>query len=187
MIAGQGPMTAIVQQLFASPETLLSRKTIVVLAVGTGHLCTPFAFNNIREIDDFAKSMSGKKLVGTYDVNANIDANDKKFLTSFRTKQISRPNFFEIATDTPITLMDMAMANIDSHKPMTIVIPTALDVRQSAKYVVNGQAVAIPGSYVTYPHLNAFCELPAGTDRLKVELIGKPGTILSIRNIQVYQ
>jgi len=86
-----------------------------------------------------------------------------------------------------IVLVDVAIANIDSHKPTTIVIPTALDVRKSAKYVVNGQHVAIPSSSRHYPHLNAFCELPAGTDRLKVELVGKPGTILSIRNIQVYQ
>ena len=34
-------------------------------------------------------------------------------------------------------LVDVAIANIESHKPTTIVTPTALDVRKSAKYVVN--------------------------------------------------
>ncbi|MBP5233635.1 MAG: hypothetical protein J6333_09530, partial [Planctomycetes bacterium] len=182
-----GPTTTITQQLFSSPETTLLNKKLLILAVSTWHLCTPSAFNNIREMDGLAKCMSGKTLISAFPLKPNIYANNTKINTFYISSLPTAPNFFEIPKTGTITLADAAIANIDSHKPAIVVIPTALDSRQSAKYVVNDKNVSITTCSRRYPHLNAFCELPAGTDRLKVELVGEPGTILSIRSIQVYQ
>lgn len=184
-ISSFGPVTGIVQQLFASPETLLSHKTIIVLVMGTRWFCAPTIFNNIRLMDNHAKNISGKKNVKTYAIRSNMAINDNKS-ESLR-RSIVRPNFIEISTNESMPLVNAVIDGIDNHKSTIIVIPTYLHAWESAKYLINGQEVTIPRSYGTYHHVDVFYELPAGTDRLKVELVGKPGTILSICNIQVYQ
>ena len=191
-VNSMGPMTTIVQQFFSSPDTLLSHVKIVILAVGTSYLCTGSAFNNIKKMNDHAKRMSGKKLLCTYPVKSNITRNIDKTQKRYYS-DIASPNFHEILANGTIPILDVAIHNTNHRAPVIIAIPTCLSTGFSAKYIVNGQEVRIPASYKlgvnngVCRHLNAFCELPAGTDRLKVELVGEPGTILSIRSIQVYQ
>ena len=71
--------------------------------------------------------------------------------------------------------------------PITVIIPSCLRSGTYAQYLINGKKIRIPETYGKFRHLHAFCELPAGTTKLKIEVVGKPGTILSIRNVQFYQ
>ena len=60
-ILGMGPRTTLMQQFCSAPEALLSRKTIVILVMGIQHLCNQTVFNNIRQMDDYIKSITNSK------------------------------------------------------------------------------------------------------------------------------
>ena len=177
-----GPMTTVVQQLFSSPEKLLTGKKVIVLAVGVNHLLANVRFNNIRQMDDLSKCMYGKNMLTCIQIDSNTDRD-----VSTQYPGLFSPNFVEIPQGRLI-LADLTIENCDKGKAVFVVIPTCLDSRRNhARYVINGRITEIPECSGQYSHSNAVCELPAGTTTLKIELVGTPGSVLSIRNIQIYQ
>ena len=176
-VAGYGPVTAIIQQLFSSPE-ILREKKIVIHVMGVTHF-TSSNFNNIRNMDNFKKMILEKKLVRTITISSNAVDEGNKYLG------LQSPNFVKIPSEGIMVLVNINMDAIKN--PITVIIPSCLRSGTYAQYLINGKKIRIPETYGKFRHLHAFCELPAGTTKLKIEVVGKPGTILSIRNVQFYQ
>ena len=181
-VGGNGPMFTIVQQFFSSPQTMLAGKNVVILVMGASHLTSSIEFNNIRDIDDYAKAMSEKEMIKTFNVQSNITGGIDKFYSG-----LLSPNFIEIPAERRITLFEDVLRETDHRKPITIVIPTCSKSGNKVKYFINGKEISIPECHGQARHLNILHDLPAGTTELKVEAVGKPGRILSVRNVQIYQ
>ena len=175
-------MTAIVQHFFSSPETMLSGKKIVILVLGYPDFHGSINFNNIRKMDNQAKLLHGKRIVDTVSVRSNITEDTCTFYPN-----LLSPNFIKIPTEGRIVLYDKTLKTNQENNQIIVAIPTCLKSGSNVNYFINDNLVDIPECYVKYRHMNVICELPAGTDHLKVEVIGKPGTVLSIKDIQIYQ
>ncbi|MDD4817419.1 MAG: hypothetical protein PHI85_05560 [Victivallaceae bacterium] len=178
---GHGPMTTGIQQLFSDAEHILAGKQVMVLVQGTHHLLAAIRFNNIREMDRSAMLLSGKGSVAVYEVKSNTPPGSTAF------NWLNNQNLFAISSTGKDIVADVDEPGWDPTRDAVAVIPTCLAAGSPANFILNGAAAEIPQCYEKFSHIPVICKIPAGTSRLRIEVAGKPGTVLSIPNITIYQ
>ncbi|MFA6816069.1 MAG: hypothetical protein WCS73_07225 [Lentisphaeria bacterium] len=206
MILGNGPMIAIIQNIFAKPEKYLKGRKVVVLQMGIKHALTSLYWNDLQVMDNYQKIVVGKKNIVIFDKpNKDIQYfNQKKDfekkLKEFFPFQIGDeerdlknwkkfPNKREfICKTTAVTnIATIKLENIDFLKQVICIIPTII-YNNNAVLTVNGHHENIPLYYMTLRWQNIVYQLPAGTTTLHITAKpDKKNTFFAIRNIMIYQ
>jgi len=176
-----GPMTAIIQQLFAAPEEMLKGKKVVVLGFGATFFLSPVGFNNIREMDRQSLLLSGKSPVATLEVNGETKNGTSRYLS------LPDVRIFEICKDGPTVVAGIKTQSWDAAKPTVAVIPVCIDATNLVNLKVNGQAVNVPSCHGYLRWVNIVVPLAAGTDSVTIEATGPAGNEFAVRNIQLFQ
>lgn len=180
--ADLGLMNAIIQRFFANPQNMLQGKKVVILGVGIDYLLSPGRFSNIREMDRQAIMLTGKKLIAALPIYGNEEKVAEKY------SQLKGVNLFRISTAGKCKVACVNDINGWDHKKETILlIPTCLESTINAEYRINGQLKNIPQCHEELCWLNVITKIPAGVTSIDVEVIGKPGAMIAIRNIQIFQ
>lgn len=198
-VFGNGPMTVILQNIFAQPEQFLKDRKVMILYLGVEHFFAKIAWNNLREMDYQQTLMNGRTLVETYYARNNGFDNEKNKLKA----QYSRyaPGwaglnekseiFFPNNESQEIIEIDAA-ANLDKDKKAVGIIRCALfSPNTEAEISINGTWYAVPVSPYLVNDMNRWqniiFELPAGTEKMIIEAKGRPGALLGIKDIRIYQ
>ncbi|MCQ2353023.1 MAG: hypothetical protein MJ033_06050 [Victivallaceae bacterium] len=176
-----GPMTSIMRDFFNTPETFLRGKKVVIMCVGVQHLHAPIKFNNLKTMDQTALLMSEKKAIATVAMQGNT-----KKEPDFA-KNLSFAKFFEIPQKGVCTVLDFAIPDVDKKKECVVLIPTCANAPFPVKLIVNGETIDVELCSSQYYWNKAIVRLPAGTSHIKIELKGKPGNVVAISDIQIYQ
>ena len=180
-VGGYGPMTAIVQSLFSSPEKMLSGKKIVVLGIGTAHFLDGSRFNNIRKMDQLAMLLSGKTQKENFLFTSPIPIENTQYAS------VAPVTLFQIPQEGSLTIFDSILKNCNPAQEIVAIMPIAIDASADITLKINGTSIETPVSYVVMRVQNIGCKLPAGTTEITIEATGKPGTVFGIRNLSIFQ
>lgn len=176
-VNAMGSMTTIPLLFVSNPGKYLTGKKVVILQMGMKHFKLDFEFNNVKNIDECNQMLSGKKIIKTLQVKGDTFSNAScNFITVDKTKK------------TKIIEME-AHGNWDSSKEIVIAVNTFLFDYQNVKLLINGNYYKVKknSDYAPVHHSLVPVLIPAGIDKIMVEISGTPGHKISIKNIQLFQ
>ena len=85
--------------------------------------------------------------------------------------------------------MEQIENGITDSEPLVCLIPHTCVSNITCKMNINGMTLLMhcPNDAQSSRFFNLACELPSGTKEITMEIEGKPGTLIAIKNIQVWQ
>lgn len=193
MVSSQGPMTVIIQRFFEKPESFLLNKKVLVMQMAASHLHEDnIIWNNISEMDKRKLMLNGKQLITTLSVQGNGDwtssiAND--LVRSVWGKFAGKTDYM-CRDEEPCVLFNQSIDDLDPSKPFVCVVQTVRSpLYDSPLLKCNGIEKSIPASHDSSALFwqDLYFSLPAGTNKLKLELQGKANTLVGFNKILIYQ
>ena len=181
-IKGYGPVIAFIQSLNREPERYLKGKRVMILAMGARHIHFDVKFKNIREMDRQMLLLTGKTLGAILDVSGNTK--DKPSFAA----GLSDSAIFTIPEKGSCTVANIAIPKQEKGSGCAVLaVPVCAKAPCPARLRINGVELIVPECYREYQWNKIVTELPSGTERVKIELTGEPGTVLAVGDIQIYQ
>lgn len=173
------PMIHGIRLLFLNPEKYLSGKRVVVLILGIQHFFNT-TFNNVRNMDEQMLQLSERTHIGTIPVCGNEQNIPNQF------DKLNNARCFKIPADGQCLVTKTTLP--DNYKNSVVVIPIRKNnaIAKSIYLKINEKNFSIhnfglPGwNRIVFP-------LSESEDILTVELIGLPGEIVALSDIQVFK
>ena len=178
-IAGFGPLTTIVNQVFSHPEKFLNGKRLVIMIMGVDHFYAATHVNNIMIMDRQMQLLSGKTPAGT----VVIRGNKREIPAIF--KKLSKVRCITVPDSGTYTVVDKPL-HLD-RKQTVFDIPVCAVAPCMAVLKVNDRIFKIPEGSGVYRWDRIIITLPVTADRITIQLKGKPGATIALGDIQIYQ
>ena len=181
-IAGSGPMTSFIQSLIRDPEKFLKGKKVIICTMGVWNLHNGVRFCSIREMDRQALLLGGKTRKKIFPVSGGNTEEMAKFA-----RNLDGAEFFTIPADGKYLIAEISLPEEEmGTSARCLSIPVCAKAPCPAKLEINGVPQTIP-CYGVYQWDKIVTEIPEGTERVKIELTGEPGTVLAVSDIQLYR
>ena len=182
-IAGSGPMTSFIQSLIRDPEKFLKGKKVIICTMGVWNLHNGVRFCSIREMDRQALLLGGKTRKKIFPVSGGNTEEMAKFA-----RNLDGAEFFTIPADGKYLIAEISLPEEEmGTSARCLSIPVCAKAPCPAKLEINGIPQTIPECYGVYQWNKIVTEIPEGTEKVKIELTGEPGTVLAVSNIQLYR
>ena len=182
-ITGSGPMTSCIQSFSRNPEKFLKGKKVLICAMGVRHLHGLEKFSNIREMDRQSQLLGGKTRKKIFPVSGGNTEEMAKFA-----RNLDGAEFFTIPADGKYLIAEISLPEEEmGTSARCLSIPVCAKAPCPAKLEINGIPQTIPECYGVYQWNKIVTEIPEGTEKVKIELTGEPGTVLAVSNIQLYR
>ena len=187
VVTGQAVVSTAFNRIFNNPEYFLKNKKVLVLHLGITHLLSA-SIPNFQE-EAIKRIECNHKLLKSFAIKGN-----ESIIPEFAL-QMSNPSVFKIDNTDQITVIDTTLSdlniNLDKSKELFIVVDyTCLTTDQlfisinSVKKQLSGTYRSF-GSYGSSPKI--FFTIPGNTSHILVNVHGKPGAIIAIQSIQLFQ
>jgi len=192
LVSAQGPMTVIIQRFFEKPESFLLNKKVLVMQMSTAHLQNNnFVWNNISEMDKRKLMLNGKQLVASFSIQGNgewTNAITNESVRSLWSKLTDKADYL-CRDGAPDVLLDRSFDDLDPSKPFVCVVQTVRSPIYSVPVLsCNGIEESVPASQATVLFWqDLYFSVPAGTNRIKLEIKGKTNTLVGFGKVFVYQ
>lgn len=197
-VSGQGPFSDILVRLLSSPEVFLKDKKVIIMQIGTDHLTNAIrneSMLNIAKLDQERLLLNNMTMKTRVILPSNV-SDDIIFNTEIwgpisnvekTVLKIGESGSFEQSINIPNTFMQGGITNKD--KSMICVIPSTCTRDAHCEICVNGIKQQVNSfNYVSNARFfNLVFELPAGMEILSIEIKGKPGTLIAIKDVQFWQ
>ena len=185
VVTGNAVLSTAFQRIFAHPEKYLKDKKILILHLGVRHLLGANILN-FRELDALKQIENNLKLLKTEKVNGNENS-----IPAFAVK-LSNPSVFEIGEAGKATILDLATTGLDADydktKSLHVVVNYCCRTEDKLSLSCNATTKHLSGTYSSYGALSqVFFSVPPETKQITVDVLGKPGALIAIQSVQLYQ
>ena len=194
-IGGQGPFSDIMIQLLTRPEFFLKNKKVLVMYIGTDHLRAANHSGyilNISDLDTQRTLLNNKNNKGCFSLLSNVDESKKNDSSIWG--PLANTEKTVLATDETGELsyrfsVEQACNSFSDSEPVILVVPHTCADNTICKMTVNGimQTMHCSNSAKRMRFFNLAYELPAGTKEISVQIQGRPGSLIAIKDIQIWQ
>lgn len=194
-ISGYGPFSDILIQLLSNPDFYLKNKKVFIIQVGTMHIT---AVNRSEIMLDIAKLnrervlLNNKKVMGHLLLQSNAS-----------TEEIADPELWGPLSNVDKTVLkidetgsltynfkiDQIGKEISGSDPIVCIIPHTCVRNTTCKVTINEKTEMMHSpNYAQHSRFfNLTYEFPAGTKEITMKIEGKPGTLIAIKDIQLWQ
>ncbi len=194
-IGGYGPFSDILIQLLSNPDFYLKNKKVLVFYVGTMHIT---AVNQSETMLDIAKLNSERVLLNNKKVMGHLllpsNASTEEIIDSELWGPLSNVDKTVLKIDKTGSLTynfktDQIGKEISGSDPIVCIIPHTCVRNTTCKVTINEKTEMMysPNYAKNSRFFNLTYEFPAGTKELTIEIEGKPGTLIAIKDIQIWQ
>ena len=198
MMNSYGPFSDIPLRILLNPASFFEKKKVLIMQVGTDHI-TAVSKNdsmlNIAMLDNDRLLLKDKKLKTHFLLSSNTQ---EEIITD---KNLWGPiagvekTVLEIGENGVLTYtfhLDHAMDSqngIDFSKPILCVVPSTCLPDTNCKLTINeiSNSINSPNRTTLLRFYNLSFELPAGTRKITIRVEGKPGLVLAVKDIQIWQ
>ena len=198
-ISGYGPFSDILIQLLSNPDFFLKNKKAFIFQVGTAQIT---AVNSLGSMLDIAKLdrervLLNRKIVKGHlllNTNATIqESSDLKLwgpLTGVEKTVLKLDETGELTYNLSFAQIESGVTASD---PIVCIIPHTCNPHIIAKTIgkitINGitETMHSPHDASISRFVNLTYELPAGTKEITMKIEGNPGTLIAIKDIQIWQ
>ena len=194
-VSGYGPFSDILIQLLSNPDSYLKNKKVFIVQVGTIHIT---AVNRLETMLDIAKLdservlLNNKKVVGhlLLQSNASIEETaDSEFWGPLSNVEKTVLKIDETGKLTYNFKIDQIGKEISSFDPIVCIIPHTCVRNTTCKVTVNEKTEMMhsPNNAINSRFFNLTYVFPAGTKEITMKIEGTPGTLIAIKDIQIWQ
>ena len=193
-ISGFGPFSDIMVRLLTNPDEYLRGKKVLIMQFGTGHL-TQVNQNetmlDILQLDDERTLLNKKKMKTHFMLSSNVDEKTVADQELWGPLSNMEKDVIRIDKDGEkgFTFDIGSLTNINKTKPVICIIPHMCVRNTSCKLSINDQQETMRSpNYVSNARFfNLAVELPAGTDKITIKISGKEGSLVAIKDVQIWQ
>ena len=190
-----GPFSDIINQILTRTVFFLKNKKVLIFCVGTEHLRTVNStgtFLNVVLLDNARLLLNNRKMKGHFVLQSNADADqiaDPELWGPVSTTEKAVLKIDETGELTSSFNINSALNGVVDSKPVICIVPHTCVINTTCKMTINGitQLMHSPNFAKNSRFFNLAYELPAGTKEITVKIEGKPGTLVAIQDIQIWQ
>ena len=189
-----GPFSELLFLFLSRPEYFLKDKKVLIMQVGTEHLRTVNNNNtmlNIAQIDADLLKINNKTKKSVLFLQQEDDSTIPDYV-NWGGIIIDKRNILTIQSDSIMSVISFNISeemNLDKTKSLTLLIPSICFKNNSCSLIVNGQTKQLTGytQEKTGKYIVLCFDLPSDTEEITVNASGAPGTLFSIKEIQIWQ